>query len=473
MTINDRNPLENPETARGPEPYIYADNAATTPLSARALEAMTPYLTTIFGNPSGIHRVSSEAARALASARARMARALGARAPEEIYFTSCGSESDNWVLRGAVQRYRDLYDAAKKPRIITSAIEHHAVLHCCDALVHDEEAEVTLLPVDDEGRVSPEDLEAALAENERLAAESSAREPARRDAEKPAASFANSHHASEATPGHPGVEAATNRPATDAAANHPATALVSIMLANNEVGTIQDIKALAQIAHAHGVPFHTDAVQAVGHIPVDVEELEVDALSLSGHKFHGPRGVGALYLREGFSIPPLIAGGAQERGERAGTENVAGIIGMVTALEDELEGLAQRMARIAALRDRLADRIISTVPDVKLTGDPSSDPARRLPSIASFACKDVDGELLIVLLDRAGIAAATGSACATGSTDPSHVITALGITDPRWNHGTLRLSLSDTITEQEEALLEERVPACIKRARMLSASAEL
>lgn len=393
--------------------YIYADNAATTPLSPHALEAMMPYLTSEFGNPSGIHRVSREAARALADLRSRMAAALGARAAGEVYFTSGGSESDNWVLRGAVQRYRDLYGADCRPCIITSAIEHHAILHCCEALAR-EGVDTAYLPVDSFGHVSTTDLESALAAHE----------------------------------GH--------------------VALVSIMLANNEVGTIQDIRALAQVAHEHNVPFHTDAVQAVGHIPVSVADLEVDALSLSGHKFHGPRGTGALYLREGFSIPPLIAGGAQERGERAGTENLAGIAGLVTALEDALEGLPERAAHVATLRNRLVDAVLTGVSDVRLTGDPDRGCTHRLPSIASFTCCDVDGELLVVLLDRTGVAAATGSACATGSTDPSHVVVALGETDPRWNHGTLRLSLADDVSTADVDALCERVPACIERARSLS-----
>lgn len=403
-------------------PYIYADNAATTPLSPRALEAMTPYLTSVFGNPSGIHRIARDAAAALSDARERVARALGAEA-QEIYFTSGGSESDTWVLRGAVRRFRDLYGADAPVRLITSAIEHHAVLHTCETLER-EGVEVTYLPVDNLGHVDPADLERALADAE-----------------------------------------ARNRAAEVTA---PACALVSIMLANNEVGTIEDVHELARIAHAHQAPFHTDAVQAVGHIPVDVAELGVDALSLSAHKFHGPRGTGALYLREGFSIPPLIQGGVQERGERAGTENVAGAVGLAAALEEAVENLDERRERLARLRDELVRRIVDAVPDVHLTGDP--DPAHRLPGTASFVCHNVDGELLVVLLDRAGVAAATGSACSTGETGPSHVIAALGITDPRWALGSLRLTLADTITAEEIDLLAERVIATIKRTRNLSAA---
>lgn len=403
-------------------PYIYADNAATTPLSPRALEAMTPYLTSVFGNPSGIHRIARDAAAALTDARERVARALGADA-QEIYFTSGGSESDTWVLRGAVRRFRDLYGADAPVRLITSAIEHHAVLHTCETLER-EGVEVTYLPVDNLGYVDPADLERALAAAE--------------DKNRAA-----------------GVTA-------------PACALVSIMLANNEVGTIEDVHELARIAHAHQAPFHTDAVQAVGHIPVDVAELGVDALSLSAHKFHGPRGTGALYLREGFSIPPLIQGGVQERGERAGTENVAGAVGLAAALEEAVENLDERRERLARLRDELVRRIVDAVPDVHLTGDP--DPAHRLPGTASFVCHNVDGELLVVLLDRAGVAAATGSACSTGETGPSHVIAALGITDPRWALGSLRLTLADTITAEEIDLLAERVIATIKRTRNLSAA---
>lgn len=401
-------------------PYIYADNAATTPLSAAALDAMMPYLTTTFGNPSGIHRIAREAAEALEGARARMARCLGASNPGEVYFTSGGSESDTWVLNGAVNRFRDLYGEGAPVRLVTSEIEHHAVLHACQALER-EGVSVTYLPVDHLGHVSVEGLDRALT---------------KLDEENRST----------------GIEA-------------PGASLVSIMLANNEVGTIEDVAALARTAHAHGVPFHTDAVQAVGHVPVNVNKLGVDALSLSAHKFHGPRGVGALYLREGFSIPPLIRGGAQERGERAGTENVAGAMGMAAALEEALDGLVERARLVSSLRDELVCRITDTVPDVHLTGDPG----HRLPGIASLVCRDTDGELLVVLLDRAGVAAAAGSACSTGETGPSHVITALGITDPRWAHGALRLSLADDATERDINLIAERACAAIVKTRNLSA----
>lgn len=403
-------------------PYIYADNAATTPLSPRALEAMTPYLTHSFGNPSGIHRMAREAAVALGEARGTMARLLGAEHADEIYFTSGGSESDNWILRGAARRFRDAYGDRAVPHIVTSAIEHHAILHCCQAL-EAEGVRVTYLPVDAQGRVHPSELESALEE----------------------------HDAREAAAG-------TNAPA----------ALVSIMLANNEVGTIEPVRKLAAIAHAHGAPFHTDAVQAVGHITVDVRELDVDALSLSGHKFHGPRGIGALYLREGFSIPPLIAGGAQERGERAGTENLAGIVGMAAALEETCGALAQSAARIAELRNELVRDLLGEIDGIRLTGAPIAVGFDdRLPSIASFTCDNVDGELLVVLLDRAGVAAATGSACSTGSTEPSHVLTAMGI-DATTARGPLRLSLASSVTAEDIALLSERVPTCIRKARLIS-----
>lgn len=399
-------------------PYIYADNAATTPLAPDALNAMLPYLGEKFGNPSGIHRVAREAARSLGAAREKVAGLLGADA-RELYFTSGGSESDNWVLRGAAARFADLYGAGAPVRIVTSSIEHHAVLRCCEQL-EAEGADVTYLPVDAQGHVSPDDLEAVLA----------AQDAANRAA---------------------GIDA-------------PGCALVSVMLANNEIGTIEDVPALAAVAHAHGAPFHTDAVQAVGHIPVNVGDLGVDALSLSAHKFHGPRGCGALYLREGFSIPALVAGGAQERGERAGTENLAGIVGMAAALELMCADLDEKRARVARLRDQVVAAVTSAAPDVHLTGDP----VRRLPSIASFTCENVDGELLVVILDQLGVAAATGSACSTGSTDPSRVLTACGIPASEAK-GALRLSLDDDLTERDAELIGRRTAEAIARARSLSA----
>lgn len=414
------------------EPYIYADNAATTPLSATALAAMMPYLTDEFGNPGGVHRRARKAAAALDQARAAVARTLGAADAREVHFTSGGTEADNWALRGTVQRFRAQRGRDTTVRIITSAIEHHAVLTCCHAL-EEEGVCVTYLPVDAAGRVDPAVLEEELASNERAGA---------------------------------------------------TTALVSIMLANNEVGTVQNITALARIAHAHGTPFHTDAVQAAGHIPIDVTELGVDALSISGHKFHGPKGVGALWLTRELDLPPLIAGGAQEGGLRAGTENVAGIVGMATALAEACNGLAARAEHVAQARDALVTHILDTCPGIQLTGpacgrvsdgaSPSDTvgtghaalPA-RLPSIASFVCDGIDGDLLTVLLDRAGVAAATGSACSSGSPEPSHVLLALGI-DPARAAGALRLSLADDITPEELDLLKERIPAAIKRARLVS-----
>lgn len=423
------------DPANSPEPYIYADNAATTPLSPVALDAMMPFLADAFGNPSGIHRMARQAAEALNSARARMAELLGAERANEVYFTSGGSESDNWVLRGAVQRFRDLHGSDAVPRIVTSSIEHHAILHCCEALERGG-VEVTYLPVDEHGFVRAHDLEAALIANEQ------------KEHAEHASSCDNTTHA---------------------------TALVSIMLANNEVATIEPIRELAAVAHRHGVPFHTDAVQAVGHIAVDVRELGVDALSLSAHKFHGSRGVGALYLRDGFSIPPLIAGGAQERGERAGTENLAGIVGMTAALDEAVHDLDRNAQRVSSARDELVQHILASCKGVHLTGAPcvsataaaNDHTSNRLPSIASFTCNNVDGELLVVLLDRTGVAAATGSACSTGSTEPSHVLTAMGIS-PISARGALRLSLAESITREELDLLKQRVPAAIKRAYLMS-----
>lgn len=476
------------------EPYIYADNAATTPLSPTALAAMMPYLTDEFGNPSGVHRRARNAAAALEEAREAVARALGAADAREVHFTSSGTEADNWALRGAAQRFRARHGRGATVRIITSAIEHHAVLNCCRALEADG-VHVTYLPVNAAGCVDAAALEEALVANERAAAD---------EAGAGLSDVANAGEQGEGTAGDSAYGSPASRPlagtipARDDSAGCPiaATALVSVMLTNNEVGTVQNIAEMARIAHAHGAPFHTDAVQAAGHIPVDVAALGVDALSISGHKFHGPKGTGALWIKHGIDLPPLIAGGAQESGLRAGTENVAGIVGMATALTEACDGLDARMERVAQARDGLVAHILGTCPDVQLTGPACGNvngsagspctagtartvcgagtssvagaalPA-RLPSIASFVCGGVDGDLLTVLLDRAGVAAATGSACSSGSTEPSHVLLALGI-DPARAAGALRLSLADSITPEELDLLKARVSAAIRRARLVS-----
>lgn len=393
--------------------YIYADNAATTQLSSAAREAMLPYLGASFGNPGGIHRYARAAAEAVSRARGACAARLGAN-PREIFFTSGGTESDVWALTGCARAAR--LTGHGPLTIITSAIEHHAVLNTCTALEQDG-CRIIVLPVDSEGFVSPADLEQALV-----------------------------HTAGGGASG--------------------GSVLVSIMLANNEVGTIQDIATLGRIAHEHGALFHTDAVQATGHIPCDVGTLGVDLLSASGHKFHGPTGTGLLYIKSGTPIAPLITGGVQQAGMRAGTENVAGIVGMATALQEATAGMVTNAAHVAAGRRRITDAVLTACPAVIATGP--RDAARRLPSIASFICPDVDAELLMVILDQDGIAAATGSACSAGSTEPSHVVTALGYTDPALARGTLRLSLADNISDADIAYLCEHVPACIKRAQTTS-----
>lgn len=405
-----------------PSRYIYADNAATTPLSPAALDAMMPYLTTDFGNPGGIHRVAKQAASDLNALRNKFAELIGADSPRHVLFTSGGSESDTWAITSAVEHWLHKHPADAPARIITTPIEHHAVLRSCEYLQDAGRAKVILLPVDEYGFVDPHNLDKLL----------------------------GSLHQQDLEKG----------------ADAPPAALVSVMLANNEVGTIEPVRELASIAHAHGVPLHTDAVQAVGHIPVSLTELGADALSLSGHKFHGPRGTGALIVSESFPLRSLIQGGEQEQGLRAGTENLAGIAGMTAALAEASASLSSTMKRVATQRDTLVHALLKTVANIKLTGAPLGD--RRLPSIASFVIKDIDAELLCVLLDKAGIAAATGSACNTGSTEPSHVVTALGFTDSAWSSGTLRLSLADNITPEDIQLLIERVPPAIKRARLLS-----
>ena len=377
---------------------IYADHASTTALSPKALEAMMPYLTNEYGNPSGLYRFSQDAKTVVDNARAQMAAALNA-SPEEIFFTSGGTESDNWVLRGVA-------DAKQKKgrHIITTAIEHHAILYTAKAL-EKQGYEFTILPVDSLGRVSPEDLKNAL---------------------------------------------------------RPDTILVSVMAANNEIGTIEPVKELAAVAHAAGALFHTDAVQAVGHIPVDVKDWDVDYLSLSGHKFRGPGGVGALYVRKGAPITALITGGGQEKNRRSGTENVAGIVGMTTALAEAVEGLPAEQKRLSALRDKLIRGVLE-IPRSHLTGDPDN----RLPGTASFTFECIEGESLILRLDALGICSSSGSACSSKSLEPSHVLLAIGLPH-EIAHGSLRLSIGEETTSEDVDTIIASVKKVVSDLRAMS-----
>ena len=377
---------------------VYADHAATTALSDTALKAMLPYFNQSYGNPSSLYSFAQQAKSDLEAARAQVAACLNAQ-PEEIYFTSCGSESDNWALWGVAEQKKD-----KGRHIITSAIEHHAILHTARYL-EKQGFEVTYLPVDGQGRVDPAAVKAAL---------------------------------------------------------RPDTILISIMTANNEIGTIEPIAEIGAIAREAGVLFHTDAVQAVGHIPVDVQAWKVDLLSLSGHKFRGPRGMGALYVRKGVRLPPLMFGGGQEKGRRAGTENVAGAVGLAAALREATDGLAAESARLSALRDKLAAGL-GRIPYSRLTGDP----VNRLPGTASFVFEGVEGEALLLLLDARGICASSGSACSSASLDPSHVLLAIGLPHAI-AHGSLRLTLGAENTEEDVAYLLQEVPRVVQYLREMS-----
>ncbi len=370
------------------EEPIYLDHAATTPLDLRVLQAMLPYLTERFGNPSSIHRLGREARQALDEARGSVAEVLNA-SPQEIVFTSSGTEADNLAIKGVAHA---LLLEGKGNHIITSAIEHHAVLHTCDYLER-LGFQVTRLPVDGYGLVHPEVLAEAI---------------------------------------------------------RPETVLVSIMYANNEVGTIEPIPELAAVAHRHGVYFHTDAVQAGGSLSLDVEALGVDLLSLSAHKFYGPRGVGMLYVRRGVPLMPQIHGGGQERNRRSGTENVAGIVGLATALRLAQEEREAYNAHCLHLRERLIAGLLERIPSARLNGHPT----RRLPNNAHFCFERVDGESLLVKLDQQGIYASGGSACTAGALEPSHVLTAMGV-PPEMARGALRLTVGRQNTpEQIERVLD-------------------
>ncbi len=379
--------------------HIYADNAATTRMSRAAISAMLPYLDTIYGNASSLHTPGQEAAQALAQARARIARNLGAQA-QEIIFTSGGSEADNQALLSAAA----LGARKGKKHIISSAFEHHAILHTLEKL-KTQGFELTLLDVHPDGLVRPDELEAAIRED---------------------------------------------------------TALVSIMYANNEIGTIQPVSRIGEICRAHGVLFHTDAVQAVGHIPIDVVRDHIDMLSLSGHKFHGPKGVGALYCRRGIPLSSFIEGGAQERGRRAGTENLPGIVAMAEAFDEACAGMQENIEKISAMRDRLIHGL-SYIPHSVLNGDAHA----RLPGNVSFCFEGIEGESLLLLLDAHGISASSGSACTSGSLDPSHVLLAIGRPHDV-AHGSLRLTLSHENTMEEVDTIVYTVGQVVDYLRSMS-----
>ncbi len=379
---------------------IYADNAATTRLSEKAFEAMKPYFCEYFGNASSLYQLGGQSQKAVDNARMVIAKCLNAQQPSNIYFTSGGSESDNWAIKGAAE----LGERKGKKHIISSKFEHHAVLHTLEYL-EKHGFEVTLLDVHENGIVRPEELEKAIRED---------------------------------------------------------TALVTIMFANNEIGTIQPIKELAEVAHKHGVIFHTDAVQAVGTVPIDVQELGIDMLSMSSHKFHGPKGMGALYVRKGIRLPNLIHGGGQERGLRAGTENTAGIVGMSVALQESVEKMAERNIRLEKMRDRLIDGLLK-IERSRINGDRIS----RLPGNVNMCFEGIEGESLLLMLDLQGISASSGSACTSGSLDPSHVLLAIGLPH-EIAHGSLRLTFSDENTEQDIDDILTAVPQIVDRLRKMS-----
>ena len=378
---------------------IYADNAATTKMSSKAIEAMLPYMDKIYGNPSSLHTAGQQAKEALDNARERVAKLLGCEA-REIIFTSGGSEADNQAIISAANM------GAKKGKrhIISTAFEHHAVLHTLDKLKK-QGFEITLLDVGEKGRVSPQQVADAIRED---------------------------------------------------------TALVTVMYANNEIGTIQPIKEIGAVCREKGVLFHTDAVQAAGHLHIDVKEQNIDMLSLSAHKFHGPKGVGVLYARKGILLSNIIEGGAQERGKRGGTENIPAIMGMTAALEEAVENLDSNAEKMAAMRDRLIDGL-SAIPHSILNGDSEN----RLPNNVNFCFEGIEGESLLLLLDDKGVCASSGSACTSGSLDPSHVLLAIG-RPHEIAHGSLRLSLSEENTAEEVDYIIGAVTEVVAYLRSIS-----
>lgn len=379
---------------------IYADNSATTALAPAVLEKMMPYLTEVYGNPSSLYRIGGKAKEAVEKARENIAHNLGAKYPSEIFFTSGGSESDNWALKGVCHALK----AKGKKHIITSKFEHHAILHTCQSL-EKEGFEVTYLDVYENGIVHPEDVENAIRED---------------------------------------------------------TAIVSIMYANNEIGTIQPIPEIGSICKKHGVLFHTDAVQAAGYVRINVVEQNIDLLSMTAHKIHGPKGCGLLYVRRGVKIDNLIDGGAQERNKRAGTENVAGIVGLDTALQLSVDTMDERNAKLIKMRDRLIDELLK-IERSRINGDR----VHRLPGNVNMCFEGIEGESLLLKLDLNGISASSGSACTSGSLDPSHVLLAIGLPH-EIAHGSMRLSFSDENTEEDIDYILEKVPEIVNYLRAMS-----
>ncbi len=378
---------------------IYMDNAATTAMTKEVVEAMLPFMTEKYGNPSSVYSLGSEARVALEEARESIAKHIGADS-KEIFFTGCGTESDNWAIKGAAYKLKD-----KGNHIITSKIEHHAVLHTCQYL-EKQGFEVTYLDVDEDGVVDLEQLKNSIKEE---------------------------------------------------------TILITIMYANNEIGTIQPIKEIGEIAKDKNILFHTDAVQAVGHLNIDVKEENIDMLSLSAHKLHGPKGVGVLYIKKGVRIDNLLEGGAQERRKRAGTENVAGIVGLAKAMDMAYDNLEEKNEKLISLRDKLINEIETRIDHVKLNGHRT----KRLPGNVNISFEFIEGESLLLSLDMMGIAASSGSACTSGALDPSHVLMAIGLTH-EIAHGSLRLSLGDFNTEEEINYVVDQLEIIVDRLRKMS-----
>lgn len=381
------------------EKFIYFDHAATTPVKPEVLDAMLPYFSAKYGNASSIYSIARESKKAVEQSRDLVAEALSAQ-PGEIFFTGSGTESDNWAIKGVAQSNRD-----KGRHIITTAIEHHAVLHTCQYLESDG-FEVTYLPVDEDGLVNPEQVENAI---------------------------------------------------------RPDTILITIMFANNEIGTIQPISKIGKIARERGICFHTDAVQAIGNVPINVSEMNIDLLSLSAHKFYGPKGVGALYIRKGTKITSFMHGGAQERNRRASTENVPGIVGLGKAIEIACKNIDEHNKKLLELRERAVEEILGKIPYIKLNGHRE----KRLPGNLNISFEFIEGESLLLMLDMKGIAASSGSACTSGSLDPSHVLLAIGLPHET-AHGSLRLTFGEENTQKDIDYLMEVLPVTVEKLRAMS-----